>query len=76
MKIIKFTLILCITIICKNAYCQEDTINVKKNNDQFLRQNINNTNEIPKDTIKLFLDDNSYYISLEDKNYFEKIKTY
>lgn len=76
MKIIKFTLILFITMICENAYCQEDTTNVKKNNDQFLRQKINNTNDTPKDTIKLFLDDNSYYISLDDENYFEKIKAY
>ena len=30
MKIVKFTLILFITIICENAYCQEDTTNVKK----------------------------------------------
>jgi hypothetical protein len=76
MKIIKFTIILCIAIICENTYCQEDTINVIRNNDQFLRQKTNNTNDIPKDTIKLFLDDNSYYISLDDENFFEKIKTY
>ncbi len=76
MKIVKFTLILFITIICENAYCQEDTTNVKKVNDQFLRQKINKTNDTPKDTIKLFLEDTSYYISLDDENYFEKIKAY
>jgi|GEM_PF-2394053 hypothetical protein len=76
MKIVKFTLILFITIICENAYCQEDTTNVKKVNDQFLRQKINNANDTPKDTIKLFLDDTSCYISLDDKNYFDKFKIY
>lgn len=76
MKIVKFTLILFITIICENAYCQEDTTNVKKVNDQFLRQKINKTNDTPKDTIKLFLEDTSYYISLDDENYFDKFKIY
>jgi len=69
MKIVKFTLILCITIICENTYCQEDTTNVKKVNDQFLRQKINNTNDTPKDTIKLFLSDTSYYRTNRDVLY-------
>lgn len=76
MKIVKFTLILFITLICENAYCQEDTTNIKKVSDRFLRQKINNTNDAPKDTIKLFLDNTSYYISLDDENYLEKFKTF
>lgn len=76
MKTVKIILILCITIICENAYCQEDTTNTKTVNNPFLRQKINYTNDIPKDTIKIFLDDNSYYISLDDEKYYEIIKTY
>jgi len=76
MKIVEFNLILFIMLICDLGYCQEDTTNIKKANDQFLIQKINNTNYTPKDTIKLFLDDTSYYISIDDENYFEKFKIY
>lgn len=76
MKIVKFTLIIFIALICKISYCQEDTTNIKKNNVHFLRQKINNSDDAPKDTIKLFLDDTSYYISLDNGNYFETIKKY
>ena len=50
-------------LISSNLYCQVDTVNQTKNPEYFYRQKITVDSVSPRDTIKLFLDDTSYYLA-------------
>lgn len=66
METIRLILFLFIVFICNTSYCQEDTVMNNSGYEQFYRQRIFESNNVPKDTINIFLDDTSYYLTYDD----------
>lgn len=61
MKIKQLIIFFILILITSNLYCQTDTVSKIKNPEYFYRQKINVDTVFSRDTIKLFLDDTSYY---------------
>lgn len=66
MKYKQLVIFFILLLISRNLYCQVDTVNQTKNPEYYYRQKITVDSVYPRDTIKLFLADTSYYHTNRD----------